>query len=115
MRNNRRIGWACATTLGCVMMVSVPVVASTDSDVVVLTGTVRYGDLNFTSEADIASLYRRIGRMAENVCGSPERLGSRRPSRDWKDCVSRSVREAVDQVHREPLTAYYRSHASRGH
>jgi UrcA family protein len=68
--------------------------------------TVRYGDLNLTSQEGIASLYGRIGKAAAVVCSA---LDGRDLMREtlWHDCYSHAVANAVHTVHNETLSAYH--------
>ena len=68
--------------------------------------TVRYGDLNLTSQEGIASLYRRIRYAAGVVCSA---LDGRDPMREtlWHDCYNHAVANAVHAVHNETLSAYH--------
>ena len=68
--------------------------------------TVRYGDLDLTSQEGVASLYRRIGKAAAVVCSA---LDGRDPMREtlWHDCYNHAVANAVHTVHNETLSAYH--------
>jgi UrcA family protein len=81
--------------------------AAPDATRSVATRIVSYSELNLSSAAGIATLYRRITGAAEEVCGPAERPGSRLPSLDYRECVARAVDEAVRAVHRPELSAYH--------
>ena len=72
--------------------------------------TVRFDDLNLTSQTGVQTLYLRIRRAANDVCGLAVLPGARVPSVAWKKCVSASVHQAVLKVNRPSLTAYYTDH-----
>jgi UrcA family protein len=74
--------------------------------------TVRYGDLNLTSQEGIASLYGRIRNAAAVVCSA---LDGRDRMREmlWHDCYNHAVANAVHTVHNETLSAYH-FHRIRG-
>ena len=69
---------------------------------------VRYGDLNLNSQADVASLHKRIRNAAESVCSE---LDNR--ALVWRDvyeqCVSEAVSSAVTQVANPNLTNFHKS------
>ena len=69
--------------------------------------TVRFDDLNLTSQAGVRALYLRIRGAANDVCGLAVLPGARVPSVAWKDCIRASVHQAVLKVNRPSLTAYY--------
>ena len=74
--------------------------------------TVRYSDLNLTTEDGAKALYQRIARAARTVCD--EALPPRDSLRisHWSQCYQDSVARAVDQVNSAKLTAMY---AQAGH
>lgn len=74
--------------------------------------TVHFNDLNLDQAAGVAALYRRIRLAAEQVCGEPQRPGSRIISPYWASCVAQAVAQAVVAVDRPPLTAYHRVHTA---
>jgi len=69
--------------------------------------TVRYSDLNLTTEDGAKALYQRIARAARTVCD--EALPPRDSLRisHWSQCYQDSVARAVDQVNSAKLTAMY--------
>jgi UrcA family protein len=69
--------------------------------------TVRFGDLNLSSNAGLAALHRRLEEAAADVCGPAEVPGSRRISPAYQDCVSDAVHRAVLQINRPEVTAYH--------
>jgi UrcA family protein len=72
--------------------------------------TVKYGDLDVSSPQGAAKLYGRIVRAAENVCGKRDI-----PSHDLyfrasvRDCVKKSIADAVTKVGQPELLAVYNS------
>jgi len=74
--------------------------------------TVHFDDLNLDQAAGVAVLYRRIRGAAEQVCGEPQRPGSRIISPFWAGCVAQAVERAVVALDRPSLTAYHRVHTA---
>jgi len=107
MKLRRITGVIAAATLTAATLVGVPLLAHATPAGDVESQTVPYGDLNLSSEAGVAALYRRIQVAARNVCGNANFTGSRIVSQDWKDCVSESVRHAVLSINRPQVTSYY--------
>jgi UrcA family protein len=78
----------------------------------VATRVVSYSELNLSSPQGVATLYRRISRAADEVCGPAEQTGSHVPPRAYRECVARAVNEAIQAVNRPELSAY---HAQKQH
>ena len=72
------------------------------------TVTVSYADLNLDRAEGAATLYRRIGAGANDVCRT---LKSRELKRElqWARCIRKATAEAVAKVDKPVLTAYYRA------
>jgi UrcA family protein len=72
--------------------------------------TVRYSDLNLTTQAGAAVLYKRIHNAAEAVCGD---VDSRQLARAAaaKACVNQAVFTGVRSVNAPLLTSEYNAHA----
>jgi UrcA family protein len=68
---------------------------------------VRFGDLDLSTQAGVRTLYARIRKAAENVCGPATRPGSKIVSEAWQDCVAGAVSRAVHTIDNRSLTAYY--------
>ena len=69
---------------------------------------VHFADLDLSRTDGAAVLYRRLRLAAQTVCpdfDSPELARAARA----KDCISEAISNAVAQVNRPVLTAYYRS------
>lgn len=73
--------------------------------------TVKFGDLDASSPAGVAALYRRIHNAAKSVCDDGDRaLGTRvRVER----CSAEAESRAVKQVNNAALSAYYRMKQGR--
>ncbi len=71
---------------------------------------VRYAELDLDRPAGVVLLHGRIQAAAQNVCGNPQRSGSRLPSAVWRACVATTVARTVARVDHPALSAY---HASR--
>jgi UrcA family protein len=69
--------------------------------------TVRYDDLNLSTQAGLQTLYRRIQHAARSVCGPALVTGTRIVSAARNDCVNTSIRQAILTVNQPSLTAYY--------
>lgn len=67
---------------------------------------VQFGDLNLDRQADIATLYQRIGMAADKLCAS--RVGLYDTLYRYQGCVAQTVRTAVNRVNKPALTDYYR-------
>jgi len=105
-----------AFAIGSCVLASVlgaPSLASADSFVEPPTKIVHFADLNLNDRQGVEVLYRRIHGAARDVCGPPERAGSRIPSSAWQACMANAVKTAVQGVDRPMLTAYYDEHYGR--
>ena len=69
--------------------------------------SVRYADLDLERPADVARLYQRIRRAAEDVCGPRLLTGSRVPVTGYQPCFADAVAQAVARVDRPALSAYH--------
>ena len=67
--------------------------------------TVSFRDLNLSTPAGAATLYRRIKSAAESVCGYEET--DFRAQISWRACVRRAVDDAVAKVNSPQLTALH--------
>ena len=69
---------------------------------------VRYGDLNLDSQADVASLHKRLRNAAESVCSELDnRVLVLRGV--YQQCVSEAVSSAVTQVANPNLSNFHKS------
>jgi len=69
---------------------------------------VRYGDLNLNSQADVASLHKRLRNAAESVCSELDnRVMVLRGI--YEQCVSEAVSSAVTQVDNPNLSIFHKS------
>lgn len=59
--------------------------------------TVSYGDLNLASQSGVATLYKRLARAADRVCGEHE-ARSPRAHADFRECRAASLNRAVRQI-----------------
>ncbi|HXY76395.1 MAG TPA: UrcA family protein [Steroidobacteraceae bacterium] len=78
------------------------------------SAVVSYRDLNLTNAEDVAILYGRITRAAEEVCQPAARTGSKLPRPGYHDCVAHAVAVAVAKVNRPELSAYHARREHRG-
>ena len=72
--------------------------------------TVRYSDLNLSTQAGAAVLYKRIRFAAEDVCGDVHswQLAEAKAA---KACVDRAIFTGVRSVNAPMLTSEYNAHA----
>jgi UrcA family protein len=107
MNYRRTTSLIAAAGITVALLSGVASLAHADVDGIAASRTVRYDDLNLSTQAGVQSLYRRIQNAARDVCGPEDVPGTRLTSRAWKDCVSGSIRQAVLSVNKPALTAYY--------
>jgi len=72
---------------------------------------VNYADLNLTDPAGARTLYARLKRAAEKVCGNRPSQMELRASMAYQDCTDNALNKAVDRVNSQQL---YALHAKRG-
>lgn len=72
-----------------------------------LSVSVRYRNAELTTRFGIQSVYARIVRAAQSVCGDPVPLGSRLPSPEHRNCVRKAIESALVQVASRELYAYH--------
>lgn len=77
------------------------------------TVTVRFGDLNLSSDAGVKTLYRRISNAARKVCPDSESrdLGIAAAS---EGCQAAAVARAVRELNNSKLALVHASHVSHG-
>lgn len=61
------------------------------------TTTVSYADLNLASQGGVATLYKRLGRAADRVCGEDDARNLRAHAA-FRECRAASLERAVQQV-----------------
>jgi UrcA family protein len=110
MRIRKITGFAAAAMLAAATVSGVPLLAHAAPASDIASESVRYDDLNLSSEAGVAALYRRIQNAARDVCGPPNVPGRHSVSQDWKYCVSSSVRQAILAIDKPQVTTYYADH-----
>ena len=74
--------------------------------------TVRYADLDLTTNAGAAALLRRIKAAAKQVCGDPFDFGNLAQKARVRRCHSEAVARAVSGVQATKLTELYREQNS---
>jgi UrcA family protein len=85
-----------ALWLACALVASNAVASDTRSE------SVKFGDLNLSSQAGVETLYERIHAAAKRVCEQPAgELGATR------SCVKKAEGEAIGKVNLPLLTALY--------
>jgi UrcA family protein len=72
---------------------------------------VNYADLNLTERAGASTLYARLKRAAEKVCGQKPAPLELRASAAYGDCFESTLNKAVERVDSQQL---YALHAEQG-
>lgn len=75
---------------------------------------VNYADLNLATQRGVETLYRRIARAAENVCGVENGRRSIDQTMNARRCRDNAVKTAIEAVDRPELSAHYASLQERG-
>jgi UrcA family protein len=86
---------------------STALLAQSPFDDIQHSSNVYYSDISFSQTADVAALYRRITFAARQVCGPRSQTGTYTISIGYARCYSAAVQNAVADIDRAPLTAYY--------
>jgi|HubBroStandDraft_3_1064219.scaffolds.fasta_scaffold325263_2 UrcA family protein len=76
---------------------------------------VHYSDLSLDRPADVARLYQRISRAADNACGPRELTGAHIELTAYRSCFDAAVGKAVAAVASPALSAYYREQLAASH
>ena len=84
-----------------------PKVFAADETDAVRTQTVKFADLNASSQAGAVALYKRIHQAAKQVCAEPDASRNLRAFEMEQSCIARAESSAVDRVHSGALSAYY--------
>jgi UrcA family protein len=80
----------------------------------VASTTVSYADLNLASQSGVATLYRRLARAADQVCGDRE-ARSLREFAAFRECRAASLNRAVQQIGHPGVVALHSGEsAARG-
>jgi len=96
--------WSCGSlAVVCAALLMGNAQAQTARDAHKLT--VKYGDLNLSTETGARTLYHRIRGAARFVCG--EEGHTLAEQRLWNDCYTHTMDEAVTAVHSPMLTQIY--------
>ncbi len=104
---SRFISLLLLTTLAAAASASSVAAPPTDTRQTVLN----YSDLNLSSISGVRSVYARIRKAAETVCGDRHASGSRITQQDWRDCYDRAVADAVARLDKPALNAYHQRRA----
>jgi UrcA family protein len=109
-RIHRLLLAAClATTLACGLQTAAKADRASDSR----SMTVRYDDLNLSSQAGVTKLYARIRRAAKHVCSDSG--GSIVPQLRYeaRRCTAQAIDAAVKKVNNRILTAMHEQQSNR--
>ena len=104
---SRALLWSSLAALMITAAPGAAIAADSDAAMVIKSTTVRISDLNLRLPADAATLYGRIRRAAEVVCGDGLDSGSPLAAPPQRDCVQASVASAVTRLNQPLLTAVY--------
>lgn len=85
-------------------MNAVPAAAA--DEVLTRSTVVKFGDLNLGTDAGAQTLYQRITRAANKMC---EDASDRFPTREYRNCVTRAIADAVAKVDRPTLYVVHQS------
>ena len=80
---------------------------SAQSEAEIAKAVVNYTDLDLSQEADVRSLYARLQRASERVCGDYKDLRSLAMKRSYDACYRQSLSRAVDAVNHSAVTAMF--------
>jgi UrcA family protein len=90
--------------------------AATAESAETVTATVSIADLDLSSPAGAATLYKRIKSAARKVCG-PQTLrplnAVPKQQRTWRDCFEEAVADAVSRANKPLLTALHTEESKR--
>jgi UrcA family protein len=75
---------------------------------------VNYGDLNLATQRGVETLYRRIARAADNVCGTDYGRQPLEQTLNARRCRDNAVKAAIVEVDRPELSAHFASLQERG-
>lgn len=105
-----RLRGLIATALFSVLASSFAAVCTAADGVPTLSETVKYGDLNVSNPEGAATLYRRIAKAADDVCGSYH-VDSRDldAQKSLHACIHKAIADAVTKVGQPQLFAIYNS------
>jgi UrcA family protein len=95
--------------VSCVALTGVAAAATNTSNQI----TVRYGDLNLSTEDGVRQLYGRIRAAAKSVCGAPYGMVTLTVKESRRQCVDEAVASAVKKVNNGILTAMHSGKSSR--
>lgn len=104
-------------TLTCLLGANAALADQKKSDGMEETRSVKvsFADLDLNKPADAATLYKRIQRAAQVVCG-PRVSGSELwRMYDARRCVQRAIGDAVAQVNRPTLSAVHQTRTGTRH
>jgi UrcA family protein len=94
--NRTILAYVAAAWLACGLAVSNVQAGDARSE------TVKFGDLNLTSQAGVEALYGRIHAAARRVCEMP--AGEQAA---FSGCMAKAERQAIGKVNNSSLTAFY--------
>ena len=77
------------------------------SDTATAKAVVNYTDLDLSKDSDVRSLYARLQRASERVCGDNRDLRNLSLKRVYDACYQESLSRAVDSVNHSAVTAMF--------
>jgi UrcA family protein len=107
--HRRFIAGCLAATLACGMQAE----AKAEQQQAYRSVTVRYDDLNLSSQSGVAHLYARISRAARSVCRDPGAATWAEVRRKVRGCKAAAIDAAVKKVNNRILTAMHEKQSNR--
>jgi UrcA family protein len=113
MNAQRAYGWipVLLTAVGAIGCTSV--VRADNADYEVPKQVVSFADLNVDSMAGASTLYRRIERAAERVCGGPLDIRELSAAARLNSCKQQAVERAVNSANLAVLTSLHMAKTGR--
>lgn len=112
LKANRSLRYGLAMIAGCFVAAAASVTDAATAPADVPSMTVRYADLDITTEQGAHTLYRRIQSAAQAVCPSADFRDLERSAMS-RSCQEQAIARAVQAVSSPRLAAVYAVHAKR--
>ena len=97
----------------CATFVQASMVNAARADEARSSQSIHINDLDLSKSADVVTLYQRIHRAAEGVCGTGVVTGSRLAGTANLRCISDAVDSTATKINKTPLTSYHRQATTR--
>ncbi len=112
LKSNRCLRAGVATIATCIVAAAASVAGAATAPDGVPSVTVRFADLDITTEQGAHTLYRRIQSAARVVCPSADARELERSAAS-RSCQEQAIARAVQSVSSPRLAAVYAEHARR--